>query len=335
MEKLKQTKLLALTIIVLMLAAIFQLPVMADTKDNVILEKAEGYLIYYKDICNNEFEFAFSNDSAENVENLVFKSSAKDSTSEGALNIAYVDQALKDTYFNDVTKSTYLWIRNLNDEMLVTADKIDLSKALNDDMIEVVNDTTKRIKVDTTQKNQKEEMIDGVKTTITVGKVVIDEPKQDAKYYYQLIPVDAENAEATELFNLAEQLKTEITGTYESLSLSKKFYDLYQQLMPDARGWTLVENNEILQPEEARKDDKYIVYLKEETDPNTYVVDAKFLVCDYTPEEGVDQTTVEEIVKLPVTFDSGTILFITLGIIVLALVIVAIIKRTNKKEENK
>ena len=50
-------------------------------------------------------------------------------------------------------------------------------------------------------------MIDGVKTTITVGKVVIDEPKQDAKYYYQLIPVDAENAEATELFNLAEQLK--------------------------------------------------------------------------------------------------------------------------------
>lgn len=103
----------------------FQLPVMADTKDNVILEKAEGYLIYYKDICNNEFEFAFSNDSAENVENLVFKSSAKDSTSEGALNIAYVNQALKDTYFNDVTKSTYLWIRNLNDEMLVTADKVD------------------------------------------------------------------------------------------------------------------------------------------------------------------------------------------------------------------
>ena len=335
MKKLKQTKLLALTIIVLMLAAIFQLPVMADTKDNVILEKAEGYLIYYKDICNNEFEFAFSNDSAENVENLVFKSSAKDSTSEGALNIAYVNQALKDTYFNDVTKSTYLWIRNLNDEMLVTADKVDLNKALSDEMIEVVNNTTKRIKVDTTQKSQKEEMTDGVKTTITVGKVVINEPKQDAKYYYQLVKVDEANAEATELFNLAEQLKTEVTGTYESLSLSQKFYNLYQQLMPGVREWTLVENNEILQPEEARKDDKYIVYLKEETDPNTNLVDAKFLVCDYTPEEGVDKTTVEEIVKLPVTFDSGTILFITLGIIVLALVIVAIIKRTNKKDENK
>ncbi len=335
MKNLKQTKILALIVLVLMLATIFQLPVMAETKDNVILEKADGYLIYYKDICNNEFEFAFSNDSAESTDSLIFRSSAKDSTSEGALNIAYVDQALKDTYFNDATKSTYIWIRNAENSMLVTADKVDLDKALNDDMIDVVNNTTKRIKVDTTQKSQKEEMIDGVKTTITVGKVIIDEPKQDTKYYYQLIPVDAENAEATELFNLAEQLKSEVKGTYESLSLSKKFYDLYQQLMPETKGWTLVENNEILQPEEARKDDKYIVYLKEETDPNTYTVDAKFLVCDYTPEEGVVKTTVEEVVKLPVTFDSGTILFITLGIIVLALVVVAIIKRTSKKDENK
>lgn len=335
MKNLKQTKVLALIILVLMLATIFQLPVMAETKDNVILEKADGYLIYYKDICNNEFEFAFSNDSAESTDSLIFRSSAKDSTSEGALNIAYVDQALKDTYFNDATKSTYIWIRNAENSMLVTADKVDLDKALNDDMIDVVNNTTKRIKVDTTQKSQKEEMIDGVKTTITVGKVIIDEPKQDTKYYYQLIPVDAENAEATELFNLAEQLKSEVKGTYESLSLSKKFYDLYQQLMPETKGWTLVENNEILQPEEAREDDKYIVYLKEETDPNTYTVDAKFLVCDYKTMNDVDKTTVEEVVKLPVTFDSGTILFITLGIIVLALVVVAIIKRTSKKDENK
>ncbi len=103
--------------------------------------------------------------------------------------------------------------------------------------------------------------------------------------------------------------------------------------MPDARGWTLVENNEILQPEEARKDDKYIVYLKEETDPNTYSRCKILSMWLHQKEEGVDQTTVEEIVKLPVTFDSGTILFIALGIIVLALVIVAIIKRTNKRWE--
>ncbi len=107
--------------------------------------------------------------------------------------------------------------------------------------------------------------------------------------------------------------------------------------MPGARGWTLVENNEILQPEEARTGDKYIIYLKENVDENTTVVDAKFLVCEYVPDQGVakEPKTISEIVKLPVTFDSGTILFIALGIIVLALVIVAIIKRTNKKDENK
>ena len=77
--------------------------------------------------------------------------------------------------------------------------------------------------------------------------------------------------------------------------------------------------------------------LKENVDENTTVVDAKFLVCEYVPDQGVakEPKTISEIVKLPVTFDSGTILFITLGIIVLALVIVAIIKRTNKKDENK
>ena len=68
MKKLKQTKLFSINNYSINASSNFQLPVMANTKDNVILEKAEGYLIYYKDICNNEFELAFSNDSTENVE---------------------------------------------------------------------------------------------------------------------------------------------------------------------------------------------------------------------------------------------------------------------------
>ena len=39
MEKLKQTKLLVLTILILMLTTIFQAPVMAATKEKVILKK--------------------------------------------------------------------------------------------------------------------------------------------------------------------------------------------------------------------------------------------------------------------------------------------------------
>ena len=108
-------------------------------------------------------------------------------------------------------------------------------------------------------------------------------------------------------------------------------------LIPTDSEWTEVENFEIVQPENTVEGDKYIVYLKEET-ANSTTVDVKFLTCAYKVDEGVDQKeeTIIETVKLPVTFDRGTVLFIILGIIVLALVIFAIIRvKANKKYENK
>lgn len=337
MKKLKQTKLLVLTILILMLTTIFQAPVMAATKEKVILKKEDKkFLIYYEDICEEEFEFAYSTNPEEDVENLVFKSAIPDISSGKSLNVAYVDENLYN-YFENAKRSAYIWIKDSTDKIVVTADLLNLDDAIDDDAIQLVNNTTKRIHIDTTQKYVRKDNVDGVDTTVTVSKAVIDQPKEGATYYYELIPVNDENAEAKELFDLAEKLQSTTLDTYENLSLSKKFYDLYQQLMPDAKGWTLVENNEILQPEEARTGDKYIIYLKENVDENTTVVDAKFLVCEYVPDQGVakEPKTISEIVKLPVTFDSGTILFIALGIIVLALVVVAMIKRTNKKDENK
>ncbi len=47
--------------------------------------KSRGlFNLLQKTFAITNLNFAFSNDSVENVENLVFKSSAKDSTSEGA-----------------------------------------------------------------------------------------------------------------------------------------------------------------------------------------------------------------------------------------------------------
>lgn len=220
--------------------------------------------------------------------------------------------------------------------MVVSADLVDLTDALNDGMIELVNNTTKRIDVDTTQTHETHEMVDGVDTTVTTGKVVVDE-KGGAKYSYTLTRLTDTTTKANKLFDLAEALKEDISDTYTNLSLSKQFYDLYMELMPTDPEWTEVENSEILQPDNTVEGDKYIVYLKEETADST-TVDAKFLTCVYKADEGVEQKeeTITETVKLPVTFDRGTILFIILGIIVLALVIFAIIRvKANKKDENK
>lgn len=327
-------KLVAFGMLVLMLLSIFTVPVKAETYEKVVLKKAnKEFLIYYKDICNDEFEFAFSLDKSQPTDDL-FTRSAKDQADEGALDVAYVDETLYDTYFT--TNKAYIWIKDNNDQMLVSADLVDLTDALNDGMIELVNNTTKRIDVDTTQTHETHEMVDGVDTTVTTGKVVVDE-KGGAKYSYTLTRLTDTTTKANKLFELAEALKEDISDTYTNLSLSKQFYDLYMELMPTDSEWTEVENSEILQPDNTVEGDKYIVYLKEET-ADSITVDAKFLTCVYKADEGVDQKeeTITETVKLPVTFDSGTILFIILGIIVLALVIFAIIRvKANKKDENK
>ena len=141
------------------------------------------------------------------------------------------------------------------------------------------------------------------------------------------------------MYNLAEKMaKGDETDTYERLSLEKKFYELYEKLTPAKIDWTEVENSEILQPDTARTGEKYIAYIKE-VNGEKEIVDAKILVSKYDYEEkriNEEDKVVTETVKLPVTFDSGAILFTILGVIIIALIIVAIIrKKSEKKDENK
>ena len=325
-------KLVALLSLVLMLLSIFTMPAQAGTNEKIILKKAnDEFLIYYKEICNEEFEFAFSLDPKEEEDNLIFTKSAKDQLTETALNVAYVDEYLFTNYFNS-DKPTYIWVRNNEGKMLVSADLVNLDEAILEETVELVNTTTKRIKTHIETTEPKTEIVDGVETTVTTGKLVLD--NKENKYSYELIKV-ANNADAEELFNLVEKLqKNEKLGTYENLTFASKFYDLYNKLMPKTSDWTQVDDSEILQPENTLEGEKYIVYLKDEQG----VVDVQFLTSVYKVEEGVKEETetITETVKLPVTFDSGSILFIILAVIVLALVIVTIVRvKANKKDEKK
>lgn len=325
-------KLVALLSLVLMLLSIFTMPAQAATNEKIILKKAnDEFLIYYKEICNEEFEFAFSLDPKEEEDNLIFTKSAKDQLTETALNVAYVDEYLFTNYFNS-DKPTYIWVRNNEGKMLVSADLVNLDEAILEETVELVNTTTKRIKTHIETTEPKTEIVDGVETTVTTGKLVLD--NKENKYSYELIKV-ANNAEAEELFNLVEKLqKNEELATYENLTFASEFYDLYNKLMPKTSDWTQVDDSEILQPENTLEGEKYIVYLKDEQG----VVDVQFLTSVYKVEEGVKEETetITETVKLPVTFDSGSILFIILAVIVLALVIVTIVRvKANKKDEKK
>lgn len=326
-------KIVAFFITMLMLLSIIQLPVQANTdEENIILKKAENeFIIYYKDICNNEFQFAFSKDQTIEEANLSFTNSVKDQLTENALYVAYIDE----TSYNQVVDGnvTYIWIKDMNDTTIVSGAKLDLGNAIDDSIIAVVNNTTKRISVDTTQTYQTNAIIDGVDTTVTTGKVVIEE-KEGAKYSYQLIRLTDNTTDANKLFELAEKLKEDISDTYTNLSLTKQFYDLYMKLMPT--DWTDVDNAEILQPENTVQGDKYILYLKEEISGAEATVDSKFLVCEYKEDQGSDkkEETITETVKLPVTYDSIA-LIVVFAIVILAIIIVAILKvKSNKKEKH-
>lgn len=335
-------KIVAFIILILMLLSILTVPVKAETYEKVVLKKADNeFLIYYKDICNDEFEFAFSLDSNKPADEL-FTKSAKDQATEGALNVVYVDETLYNTYFT--TNKAYVWIRDNSDKVVVSADLVDLTDALDNEMIEVVNTTTivdaktDRIEVDTTQIYETHPEVEDVTTTVTRGKIVVKE-KENSKYYYSLVKVSDEGSKAKEMYDLAKTLSdNKTTDTYKSLSLTKKFYELYEELTPTDNEWEEVVNSEILQPDTARTGDKYIVYIKE-ANADGEIIDAKFLESVYKFDEvrkDEEDTVVTETVNLPVTFDSGSILFIILGIIVLALVIFVIIRiRANKKDESK
>ena len=145
-------------------------------RESITLKKSEEeYIIYYEEICNNEFEFALSTKENESEDNLIFMNSVKDRETEKAVNVAYINSKLYAEFFGNEEKCAYIWIRNAKGEILVSSGKIDLNDFVDDEMIEFVNNTTKRIEVDTTKTHRREENINGVATTVTVGKVVVKE----------------------------------------------------------------------------------------------------------------------------------------------------------------
>ena len=326
-------KVIALLSTILMLSLIFCVPVKAEstnvnTEDKVVLAKeSDKYLIYYKDLCGEAFEFALASNSTADVNSLTFRQSAQDQNDGD--NIAYIDGSNR-SEFGTGTQG-YIWVRNSNNDMVVTADAIDLSNSLTDEQLELVSTTTERIKIDSSKVDESKTTVDGVERTITKGKAIIVNPNTAADYSYAIVLANDNTTNPGKLYELAEKLN-DATTTYDKLKLSKEFYDLYTLLIPATWENEVGEDYTILQPEDTVDGDKYILWLKEDSK-----VDAHFLVSKNLEEEGTNtvERQVTETVKLPVTFDSGNILLIILAVIVIALIVFVVLRKKSNKDENK
>lgn len=314
-------KMIITTVFVFFVLCILSLTVSATNEEIEILKKGEkDYIIYTP--TDSEFEFAFANSSETKVGDLTFLPSITDTNGN---NVAYMDSTMPEEYF---ISTMYLWVRNATDEtMLINGIAIDLTDVITDDMVEEILDITKRIKVNMDGKNEEEKVIDGVKTTITTGKVEITDDK-DSEYKYQLIKVTENNKD---FVTLAENIN-KATNMFDKLKAYKNFYNRYHELEPSFRdtSWQEVNNMVIPQPESSENGDKYILWLMKDGD----IIDLQILTCTRLEDKGqeTEKVIVKETSKLPFTYDSIA-LFVILGILVVMLIALIIVKKRKTNNE--
>ncbi|MFU2363561.1 MAG: hypothetical protein ACM67R_07080 [Clostridiales bacterium] len=315
---------LAVTIITITLLQSFSL---AKSENVQMIKKSEKeYIIYVSNLIGSKFEFSFANKKDESKENLVFTNSALDQEDNGN-NIAYIDETIYNNYF-DGKKETYLWVKQ-GTEYKVEAEKINLKDALTEEDIQELNNATKKIPVKFGELNLPAETVDGVKITRRMGTINIED-NSETEYSYKMLK-STEESKVEELINLANEMnKLDEKNTYDKLSIYGQFKSLYEELKP-SDGWNVAENNVIKQPQESKKGEQYLVWIK-----NEQTTDVQIMTCndDYTPEYENKKIINKVITKLPITGESLA-LYITAAILIVLIVTVAILKvKNNKSNKN-
>lgn len=318
-------KLLSIIAIAITILAIAQVAVHAEDKNNTILLKnsEDAYIIYIEEALNTDFLFSFTNNKEVEANELIYSASGLDADEK---NVAYMSKEEAETL---KTAPIYMWLDIKGKQTVV---EIDLEQAITEKEVTLVNTTTKRIEVDTTGIANTEEEVDGVKITHTQGKVKITEQGEEFSYYIEKV----ETEKTTNFVELANQImESEKLQNYEKINLIQEFNKEYNEMLGNITKWEKVsETKEILQPQEAKKDDIYLVWMKNNTNNET---DVQILLCDDKQNievEEAKEVTVYETVKLPVTYDTIITLIITIVAIVAIIVALLIIKNKLNSKEN-
>lgn len=317
-----------LLIVAIVILTLLQFPVKAKESSTKIIKTTDEFLIYNQDLLQESFKFAFTDEKDIEENKLNYINSIEDSEKN---NIAYVNEEIYDSYFLNKDE-VFMWAKR-GEEVIVKAEKINLDEAITQANIDYASNTTKRISTKISEE-VKEEIIDGVKKTTTVGVLNII-PEEGYSYEYKIINPQ-ENKEYQEFLALSKEIAKleENTNSYENILKLNSFYEQYNKLVPAE--WTTVEENKVKQPESSENDEEYIIWLKATNQNGEEITDVQFMTCvreenkEYVPE------VIEEkkVVKLPVTFDFNIVLWIIFAIVVLAIIVLLVIrKKISNKEE--
>ncbi len=319
-------RLFSVVLLVISFLAILNMVVYAKDEDNISLLKTsdDSYIIYVEKELDTDFLFAFSDSIEVDEDDLTFLASGLDSNE---LNVAYITKDIAESIINE---KTYMFLKNNKEELKMY--EIDLKQAVTEEEIEFINTTTKRISVDTTGNEYTNQEINGVKITHSQGKIKITEQGNNFSYYMQKVSTD----QTANFINLANKIiDSNETTNYEKVTLARNFIDSYNSMFNSISNWTDVnDDKEIIQPQESKKGDIYLVWIKDNTNN---VNDVQILICDdeqnivVEPEKTVK---VYETTKLPITYDTIITLIIALIVLVVAIVALVIIKKKlNSKKD--
>lgn len=281
-----------------------------------VLNSNDKYLIYIDGLLGDTYYYAIEDNAGVNEDDLNWIA-AKDDTEGNKVVEVTKEQA-----------NSYLWVMQ-NNEIIKTAEPINLEDAVTVEDVNEMKTLTNRIDVtiDTVTETTRE---DDVIRKVTQGTLEITDSK-NATYSYQIVLLNDENSDYVQLEELVNKIGTEM-NMYENIELTKQYNELWNNIIENAK-LSKVKDNTIMQPEDAEDGTKYAVLLQKEDGETTY--DVQFLT-SYKEVENTETTeTVKKEVKtaLPVTFDNP-ILFIALGVVLVAIVIVAIrMRKVSKKNE--
>ena len=301
----------------------------ADSAEAIILVKSgTEKIVYVKGMEEKEFKYAFSNN--EDSASAMYVTATKDSNGKYA---AILDDG--NTYKN-------MFVMEGNDTSKASTIKLENAKSITSEEVEKIEKLTKIIGVKTDEKETNIKKDDGTIITTTKGKIVVTD---EGKYQYQLIEVVDKNNSTAKLNDTAVELYNQLDALnnadtmFDKLSAEITIRDNYKKLLEDAKWEDAVNGKEILEPENSVKGEKYVVLIQEiDKDGKTIRTDVQFMTCDRADDAGeaVTETRdkkVEKKINLPVTGENLA-LYITFGVIILAIIILAVKMKKEKAKDN-
>lgn len=331
------TKKLAILLIAL-LTIVTLMPlskVFAANEDIQLVKATNGNIvIYVNGLEKNDFAYALSNKEGATEGELTYKKSVLDSeNSEEANYVAVVTP-------EELSQNGYLYVKKNGEDVANTIQiNADVNNMFTQEQMSLVENTTKRIATEViTDSNSREETVNEVKYTYTVGGLKITDD-QTATYSYVMVKLPADGY--TNLQNLANELNMNDKTVCDRIQLANEFYNQYQALLDNANAensWKAVENMQILQNEDYENNENYVVLLKKVATDGTTTYDAKFMNTKFTNTKTVIPASTQEVKKqetskLPITGDSIALFVILAALIIMAIFVYVRMKKANKKAD--